>query len=549
MTKEIKWLTADSRKFLKAGYLKDGVTAEARMRQIAEYAEKILSYPGFADKFESYLHKGWYSLSSPVWANFGAGRGLPISCFGSYIEDNTSEILYKSGEVGMMSKMAGGTSGYFGDIRPRGSPISTGGKSNGVMPFLEIYETITNVISQSNVRRGSFAAYLPIEHGDILEFLEIKEVKCSIQNISIGITVTDAWMKAMEEGDKEKQSLWRKVLEKKRKSGYPYIVFIDNVNNQSPQVYKDKGKKIVAQNLCAEISLSSSKDESFVCCLSSMNLLHYDEWKDTDAVETMTYFLDSVMSDFIDKTSGVRFFEAANNFAKNQRALGLGVLGWHSLLQSKSIAFESMEAKLLNTQVHRLIRDRSHAASREMAQKYGEPDLLKGYGMRNVTTMAIAPTASSSIILGHVSPGIEPYLSNYFVDDSAKGKFTFRNKHLEKLLIKYNKNDKPTWDSILISGGSVQHLSFLSDSEKAVYKCFDEISQKEIAIQAAARQKYIDQGQSLNFRINSNVSIKDMNALYMFCWKQGIKSVYYQRGTNPAQELARDINSCKSCEA
>jgi len=529
--------------------LREGVTPEQRMKEIAVYAENILKYPGFADKFESYLHKGYYSLSSPVWSNFGAARGLPISCFGSYIEDETSKILYKASEVGMMTKMGGGTSGFFGKVRGRGTAISTGGKSSGIMPFLGLYEEVANVISQSNVRRGAFAAYIPIDHVDILEFLKIKEVDCEIQDISIGITVEDKWMNDMIGGNKDKQGIWRKVLEKKRRTGYPYIIFIDNANNQAPQVYKDKGKKIVASNLCSEIMLSSDSDESFVCCLSSMNLLHFHEWKDTEAVEVMTYFLDAVMSDFIEKSENIEFFKAAHLFAKNQRALGLGVLGWHSLLQSQSIPFESMDAKFLNTQIHRIIRDRSHAASKQMAFLYGEPELLKGYGMRNVTTMAIAPTASSSIILGHVSPGIEPYLSNYFVDDAAKGKFTYRSKYLEEVLVKYDKNNKETWDSILIKGGSVQHLDFISTHEKAVFKTFDEISQRELVIQAASRQKFVDQGQSLNFRIDSNVSIKDMNSLYIFAWEQGIKSVYYQRGTNPAQELARNNLACVSCEA
>jgi len=356
-------------------------------------------------------------------------------------------------------------------------------------------------------------------------------------------------MKKMIEGDKDARAVWAKVLKKRFESGYPYIFFSDNVNDNAPEVYKDKKMKIHASNLCSEICLSSSAEETFVCNLSSMNLLHYEDWKSTDAVETMTYFLDAVMEDYIQATENIPFLKAAHNFAKNQRALGIGVLGWHSFLQSKMIPFESMEAKMLNTQIHRVIRDKSHAASKEMAKEYGEPPLLKGYGRRNVTTMAIAPTTSSSFILGQVSPSIEPLNSNYYTKDLAKGKFTYRNPYLEAVLEKHGKNNADTWKSILLKGGSVQHLEFLSEHEKDVFKTFGEISQKEVIIQAAARQKYIDQGQSVNLMIHPKTPVKDVNQLLIFAWEQGIKCLYYQRGTNPAQELGRSILECKSCEA
>lgn len=549
MTKpDIYWLNKDSRKFLERGYLKAGVSPEERMREIAETAEKILGYTGFADKFESYLHKGWYSLSSPVWSNFGAGRGLSISCNQSYIPDTMDGILSKVAEVGMMTKHGAGTSGYFGDIRPRGSKIRDGGTSSGPVHFMRLFDNVTNVVSQSNVRRGSFAAYLPVEHPDIEEFLQVREEGHVIQDISLGVTITDDWMKAMNAGDKAKQKLWGKIVKKRAKSVL-YVIFIDTVNRNSPQVYRDKGMKIHGSNLCSEIMLSSSPEESFVCNLSSMNLLHYDEWKDTDAVETMTCFLDAVMSDYIEKTRDLPHMGAAHRFAVNQRALGIGVLGWHSLLQSKMIPFESMEAKLLNTEIHRNIRDHSFEATRQLAKDLGEPPLLKGYGMRNVTTMAIAPTTSSSFILGQVSPGIEPFNSVYFVEDSPKGKFTHKSKLFTEVLKRYDKDDAATWKSILVRGGSVQHLTFLTDLERDVFKAFTEISQKEIVIQAAARQKYIDQGQSLNLTIHSKVNPKETSKLMIFAWENGIKSLYYQRGENPAQALSRATFDCVSCEA
>jgi len=549
MSKDIYWLNKDSVTFLERGYLPKGQTAEERIHEISKAAEKILKKKGFAEKFENYMHKGWYSLSSPVWANFGNGRGLSISCNGSYVSDTMNSILEKTAEVGMLTKYGAGTSGYFGELRARGTPISVGGTSSGPVHFMEMFDSVTRVVSQSNVRRGSFAAYMPIDHPDILEFLGIREEGHPIQDLSIGVCVSDKWMKKMIEGDKDARAVWAKVIKKRFESGYPYIFFSDNVNKEAPQVYKDKKIKIHASNLCSEICLSSSPDETFVCNLSSMNLLHYDDWKSTDAVETMTYFLDAVMEDYIQATENIPFLKAAHNFAKNQRALGIGVLGWHSYLQSKMITFESMEAKMLNTQIHRLIKEKSHAASREMAKEYGEPPLLKGYGMRNVTTMAIAPTTSSSFILGQVSPSVEPLNSNYYTKDLAKGKFTYKNPYLEKALEKHNKNTADVWKSIMLKGGSVQHLDFLSQHEKEVFQTFGEISQKEVIIQAAARQKYIDQGQSINLMIHPKTPAKEVNELMIFAWEQGVKCLYYQRGTNPAQELGRSILECKSCEA
>ena len=544
---KFNWLNKDSRLFLKRGYLEEGQTPEGRIREIAEAAQKILGIPGFADKFDDYMSKGFYSLSSPIWANFGLKRGLPISCFGSYVDDTMEEILKKSAEVGIMTKCGGGTSGYFGDLRERGAEISSGGKSNGPVHFLEIFETVANVVSQSNVRRGSFAAYMPVEHPDILEFLEIRGDGHNIQNLSIGVCIGDDWMKEMLAGDKDKRKVWGAIIKKRFESGYPYLFFSDAMNNNAPQVYKDKGLKIHASNLCSEIALHSNPDESFVCNLSSLNLVEYDEWKDTDAPETLTMFLDAVMTEFIQKCKKIPFMEAPAKFAEKQRALGIGVLGWHSFLQSKNIAFESMQAKLLNAEIHKLIYEKTQNASKQMAQVYGEPEVLKGYGLRNVTTMAIAPTTSSSFILGQVSPSIEPLNSNYFVKDLAKGKFTYKNPYLEKVLEKHEKNDAETWKSILVSGGSVQHLDFLSEDEKAVFKTFGEISQKEVIIQAAQRQKFVDQAQSLNIMVHPKSSPKDVSQLMIFAWEQGIKSLYYQRGTNPAQELSRNLLECESC--
>lgn len=549
MTEKYYWLNKDSRKFLERGYLLNDETAEGRIKAIADAAEKILGIAGFSDKFENYMSLGYYSLSSPIWSNFARDRGLPISCFGSYIADDMNSIMEKTSEVAIMTKHGGGTSAYFGDIRARGAVISAGGESTGPVHFMELFDTLMSVVSQGSVRRGSFAAYLPVEHPDIEEFLKIKSEGNSIQDLSIGVTVTDEWFKSMLGGDKPKRKIWGDIIKKRFESGYPYIVFSDTVNNNAPQVYKDKGIKILHSNLCSEILLSNNEDESFVCNLSSLNLEKWDEWQDTDAVETLVFFLDAVMTEFIDKTEGMKYMDAPRKFAINQRALGVGVLGWHSLLQSKMISFESMAAKFLNTEIWHAIRGRTDMATSALARLFGEPELLKGYGRRNSTTLAVAPTTSSSFILGQVSPSIEPHNSNYYVKDLAKGKFTYKNDHLKELLKAKDKDDADTWKSILVKGGSVQHLDFLSQEEKDVFKTFGEISQKEIVIQAAQRQKYIDQSQSLNIMIPPNTKPKDVNELMVFAWEQGVKSLYYQRSANPAQELARNIMNCASCEA
>jgi ribonucleoside-diphosphate reductase alpha chain len=546
----IYWLNKDSRTFLERGYLLKDETPEERIEQIAKKASVYFSNSEeFYNKFINYIHKGYYSLSTPIWSNFARDRGLPISCFGSYIPDTMEGILEKISEVGMMTKGGGGTSGYFGDIRPRGSVINSGGVSTGSVHFMEIYDTLMHVVSQGNVRRGSFAAYLPIDHQDIEEFLKIKSEGNAIQDLSIGVCVSDEWMSSMKEGDKNKRKIWAEVIKKRFESGYPYILYTDNANKNAPQVYKDKGMKILHSNLCSEIMLPNKKDESFVCNLASMNLEKYDEWKDTDAVFTMICFLDAVMEEFIVKTENDKYMAAPRNFAVNHRALGLGGLGWHSLLQKKNIAFESMEAKYLNVEVWKHIREQADLATKHLAELFGEPPVLKGYGRRNTTTLAIAPTTSSSFILGQVSPSIEPLNSNYFVKGLAKGKFTYKNPYLKELLASKGKDTDEVWKDILTHGGSVFHLDFLSEEEKDVFKTFGEISQKEIIIQAANRQKYIDQGQSLNLMIPSNAKPKEVNELMCFAWEMGIKSLYYQRSSNPAQELARSIMGCKSCEA
>ena len=546
--KKYKWLNKDSRDFLKRGYLQTGESAEQRGHDIAVAAEKLLNVKGFAEKFEDYLSRGFYSLASPIWANFGRERGLPISCNGVFIEDRMDAILEKQAEVGMQTKHGAGTSAFFGELRGRGAEISAGGTSSGPVHFMELFDKVSSVVSQSNVRRGSFAAYLPVDHPDMSEFLRIRSEGNAIQEMSFGVCITDEWMRSLMAGDRKKRLIWAAIIRKRFETGYPYLFFTDTANKEAPKAYKDKNLKISASNLCSEIFLHSSEEESFVCCLSSLNLLKWNEIIETDAIQMLVYFLDAVMEEYIQKTEGLPFMEASHNFAKKQRALGVGVLGWHSFLQDQMVPFEGMQAQFLNAEIHKTIQEKSQQATKELAVLLGEPEHLKGYGKRNMTTMAIAPTTSSSFILGQVSPSIEPLNSNYFTKDLAKGKFTYKNPYLEKLLEEKKKNTQTTWKSILVKGGSVQHLDFLSQEEKDVFKTFGEISQKEIVIQASQRQKYIDQGQSLNLMISPKCPPKQVSELLIFGWEQGIKSFYYQRSANPSQELARSILSCVSCE-
>ncbi len=557
----MEWLTEESRKFLAAGYLEEGVTPEERIREIADTAEKFLKVDGFADKFYDYMSRGFFSLASPVWSNFGKRRGLPISCFGSSIEDNMGSILYTQAEVGMMSKMGGGTSGFFGHLRHRGAPIKNNGHSSGAVHFMQLFEKMVDVVSQGSVRRGRFAPYLPIEHPDVEEFLKIGTEGDPIQELTHGVTVTDKWMQEMIDGDAEKRTIWAKVIQRRTELGYPYIIFIDNANRNTVDVYKDKKLKIKASNLCTEIMLPSNEEWSFVCCLSSINLAKYDEWKDTDAVETLTYFLDAVMEDFIQKLEQYRdgetleerrvflFMEKAYRFAKENRAIGLGALGWHSYLQSKSIPFDSAEASKYNYEIFSTIKERAYNASKEMAERYGEPEVLKGYGRRNATLMAVAPTTSSAFILGQVSQSIEPIWSNSYVKDVAKIKTTIKNPFLVKLLEEKGKNTKDVWTSIKVHDGSVQHLDFLTDHEKEVFKTFAEIDQMAVIKQAAERQIFIDQGQSVNVMIHPDTPAKDINLLYIEAWKLGLKSLYYQHSMNAAQQLNRKKLVCSTCEA
>ena len=545
----IWWFNEESEQMLNRGYLLNGETLEGAIDRITSAAARRLYKPELKDAFKEMIVKGWISFSSPIWANMGTQRGLPISCFNVHIPDSVEGITHKMGEVIMQTKIGGGTSGYFGELRHRGTAVTDNGKSSGSVSFMKLFDTAMDVVSQGGVRRGAFAAYLDIDHGDIEEFLQIRDIGNPIQNLFTGVCVPDYWMQDMIDGDADKRRVWAKVLESRQQKGMPYILFTDNVNRNKPQVYKDKGLTINASNLCSEIMLPSTADESFICCLSSMNLELYDEWKDTNAVKLAIYFLDAVLSEFIEKTEGNYYLSAARNFAIRHRALGLGVLGYHSYLQRNMIPFESMEAKMFNAKVFKQIQEQSLAASKELANIYGEPELLKGYGVRNATTMAIAPTTSSSAILGQTSPGIEPFASNYYKAGLAKGNFIRKNKYLAKLLEEKGLDTEDVWRDIMLNHGSIQHMHQLTQEEKDVFKTFKEISPLEIVTQAAQRQQYIDQAQSLNLNIPSSMPIKDVNKVIIDAWKMGVKTLYYQRSQSVSKELVINFMNCSSCES
>jgi ribonucleoside-diphosphate reductase alpha chain len=543
------WKNEESEQILNRGYLLKGETVDGAIERICAAAAQRLYKPELKEAFREMIERGWMSLSSPIWANMGTERGLPISCFNVHVPDHIEGITQKLGEVIMQTKLGGGTSAYFGSLRERGSAVTDNGKSSGAVSFMRLFDTAMDTVSQGGVRRGAFAAYLDIDHGDIEEFLSIKDIGHPIQNLFYGVCVPDYWMQDMIDGDQKKRQIWARVLESRQQKGLPYIFFTDNVNKNKPQVYKDANLAINASNLCSEIMLPSTEDESFICCLASMNLELYDEWKDTNAVKLAIFFLDAVLQEFIAKTDDNFYLKSANTFAKRHRALGLGVLGWHSYLQKNMIPFEGMKAKQLTTIIFKDIQDKAVKASKDLAWIYGEPELLKGYGRRNTTLLAIAPTTSSSAILGQTSPGIEPYSSNYFKAGLSKGNFIRKNKYLKELLVQKGIDNEDIWRSIMLNHGSVQHLKELSAEEKEVFKTFKEISQLEIIQQASIRQQYVDQSQSLNLNIPSELPVKDVNRLMIEAWKLGVKTLYYQRSQSVSKEMVTSLVNCKSCEA
>ena len=544
MSSEIQvpaWLSEEGLATLSRGYLYQGETPRAMHRRLASYAAKILERPELEEDLFTIFWNGWLGPATPVASNFGTNRGLPISCYSVHVGDSVNSIYSHLKEVAQLSKNGGGVGVYLGDVRPSGSPISSGGKSTGVVPWAQQYDLASRVVSQGGVRRGSFAIYLPIDHPDVPELLQAKDHSKGdprrFIDSNIGLTVTDAWIQEMIDGDEQKRELFGEVLKTRMISGSPYLVFIDNVNRQNPECYRQRGLSVSTSNLCSEITLHTDDDHTFVCVLSSLNLAKYDEWKSWSGTSGLSvpqlsiHFLDAVVEDFIHKAGRITSMGRAVRFAKKSRALGLGTMGLHLLYQKRGLPFASDSARELNVEVHEYIKNEAVKASRDLAERYGEPEWCVGSGLRHTHLLAVAPTRTNSVISGAFSQGIEPIDANYFVAKQAKGTFVRKNPVLEDLFCKKGVSED-VWDSILEEKGSVQHLDCLTNSEKEVFKTAREIDQFEIVRQASDRTPFICQAQSLNLFVDPEIDPEELVRLHLSAWKNGVKSLYYLRSTS-----------------
>ena len=537
-----KWMSEEGLHTLAGGYLQVGETPGKMFDRLASTAARINDDSTLYQDLLDCFWNGWIGPASPVAANFGASRAYPISCYSVHLGDSVASIYSHLKEVAMLSKNGGGVGVYFGDVRPSGAPITGGGKSTGIVPWAQEYDLTARVVNQGGVRRGSFAIYLPIEHPDVPELLRSKDHSKGdprkFIDSNVALTISDEWVESMIAGDRGKQELFGEVLKSRMLCGSPYLAFIDNANAQNPECYKDRGLTVKTSNLCSEIFLHTDENHSFVCVLSSMNLLRYDEWKDwrspvtgRSAPELAIHFLDAVVSEFIRKAEGVVGMGRAVRFAKKSRALGLGSMGLHSLYQLHDLPFASAEARALNIETHKFIQDEAKKASRELAQKMGEPEWCVGSGLRHSHLCAVAPTRTNSVISGAFSQGIEPIDRNYFIAKQAKGTYVRKNPALEKLFAERGIDDS-VWDRILNAKGSVQDLDCLTPHEKEIFKTAREIDQFELVKQAVDRQPFICQGQSLNLFVDPEADPAYLLRLHLSAWKNGLKSLYYLKSSS-----------------
>ena len=562
-------------KTISKGYLLSGEKPKDAYWRVATTAARRLNKPQMATKFFDYIWKGWLNLATPVLSNTGTDRGLPISCFGIDVADSIQDIGTKNLEMMLLAKHGGGVGVGINMIRPAGANITQNGTSDGVVPFCKIYDSTILATNQGSVRRGAASVNLNIEHDDFDEWIEIREPKGDVNrqalNLHQCVVVGDKFMRRLEDGDDEARRKWGKVLQKRKSTGEPYVMYKGNVNKQNPDQYKNNGLKVHMTNICSEITLHTDENHSFVCCLSSLNLSKYDEWKHTDLIYTATWFLDGILSEFLQRAKNMRGFENSVRSAEKGRALGLGVLGWHTYLQQKGIPFDSLPAQFETRKIFSQMKIESERASRDMATEMGEPLWCRDSGMRNTHLRAVAPTVSNSKLAGNVSPGIEPWAANVFTEQTSKGTFIRKNRELEKVLRKVGINNKETWDKILSDGGSIQDINELDswvfcdgkliqlndeidttkcDKVKDVFKTFKEINQLELVRQAGVRQQYVDQSVSLNLAFPSEATPKWMNTVHFEAWKQGVKTLYYTRtesvlrGDIAQQAMDPDCLSC-----
>ena len=527
---------------------------EVYQDMFARVSETYADDQAHAQRLYDYMSKLWFMPATPVLSNGGAERGLPISCFLNAVDDSLDSIVDVWNENVWLASNGGGIGTYWGNVRSIGEKIGQAGKTSGIIPFIRVMDSLTLAISQGSLRRGSAAVYLDIHHPEIEEFLEIRKPSGDFNrkslNLHHGLNITDEFMEAVKDGAEfglrspktgeviktvPARKIWQKILEMRLQTGEPYMVFSDTVNNALAKHQRDAGLKVQQSNLCAEIMLATGKDKfnkqrTAVCCLSSVNAEKYDEWKNEEGfIEDIMRFLDNVLQDFIDNAPD-KMAEAKYS-AMRERSVGLGLMGFHSLLQAKSIPFESAMAKSFNNRLFRHIRRGADAASVKLANERGAcPDAADmGVNARFSHKMAVAPTASISIICGGTSAGIEPIPANIYTHKTLSGSFTVRNKHLEELLESKGLNKPSVWTKILENEGSVQHIEELSQHEKDTFKTAFEIDQRWVIEHAADRAPMICQAQSLNIFIPGDVNKWDLHMLHWTAWEKGVKSLYYCR--------------------
>ena len=550
-----EWMDEISLATISKGYLLPGETVRTAYKRVANAAANRLKKPELANKFFKYIWNGWIGLASPVISNMGTDRGLPISCYGVDTPDSIRGIGLTNAELMRLTSKGGGVGISVSRIRPRGTEIAGNGKSEGVVPWCKIYDSSIIATNQGNVRRGAASVNLDIEHPDVDEFLEIRRPKGDVNrqclNLHQCVVVGDDFMRKLEARDPEAMSRWAKILKARMETGEPYLMFKDNVNKNNPIAYRMHNLEVSMTNICSEITLFTDEEHSFICCLSSLNLAKWEEYKDTDCIQTAIWFLDGVMEEFIAKSNGKESLKRTHKHAKKGRALGLGVMGWHTFLQQKNLPFSSIASTVHTRNIFNKIRMEAETASMNLAAEYGEPLWCKGTGMRNTHLLAVAPTVSNSVICGGISAGIEPLPANVYTFNGAKGTFIRKNKSLEALLESKGENKEKWWKQMLQEGGSVMGLpdTVLTSDEKEVYLTFPEINQLELVKQAAERQKYIDQTQSLNLSFDPNDSPKWINQVHMEGWKLGIKTFYYLRTDSVIKgDLGSRMADCVACD-
>ncbi len=574
------FLTESGKIILKDRYLLP--TEASPQDAFARAAKTFADDQAHAQRLYDYASKLWFMFSTPVLSNGGTTRGLPISCFLNYVDDSREGLADHYTENIWLSSMGGGIGGYWGDVRSQGMATSIGNKTTGVIPFMHVVDSQMTAFHQGATRRGSYASYMDISHPEIIEFIEMRkptggDIHRKNLNLHHGVNVSDKFMEAVNAGEAwdlidphtkqtiktiDARTLWIKLLETRIATGEPYISFIDTVNEALPDTQKKLGLKFNHSNLCSEITLPTAKDRTAVCCLSSVNLEYFDEWKDNPQfIEDIVRMLDNVLETFINDAPD--YMWRAVNSARCERAIGLGTMGLHSYFQKRSISMDSPMSKSINEYIFKHIHNEAQAANKTLGAERGSPADMEGTGLRHSHVIAIAPNASSSVICGGTSPSIEPLRANAFSQKTLSGTFLMKNKYLEKVLLKYDRNNKEVWKSIVTNGGSVQHLSFLSDADKEVFKTAIEMNQRWLVDLAADRQQYICQSQSLNLFLPPDVDTKTLHGIHMRAWKSKIKTLYYMRSQalkkveNLSSKIERTIRqdfntdetACAACEA